>query len=238
MPQPIKWATAITCVPERLNDLFPQTFLSFREAGWSHPLLCIDGETDGFKWTSKFELSGITMHYPRCRTFANWDLCLRELYMRNPEADRYLICQDDAIFVKNLRQYLERVPYIEKTYKNLYLFPANEKLAPKDGDKPRVGWYPSNQLGKGAVCLVFDRETVLTLAATRYMAERPASAVRGHKSVDGGIVSALKSLDVKEFVHFPSLCQHMGKTSSMGNRPQPDAPSFPGSDFDAMSLLE
>ena len=232
----IRWAYGVTTTLQRIDELLPQTLSSLQEAGFAKPHLHVDGDADGQRWMSKFDISSITMHYPSIRTFGSWETLLRVLFFREPNADRYAIFQDDLLAIRNLRQYLEKCEYKEKTYWNCYSFPSNEKLALKQ-ESFTTGWYDSNQQGKGAVGLVFSREAVLDLTATRYMAERPMSAVRGHKSVDGGIVSALKEIGYKELCHRPSLLQHTGMVSSMGNRPQPQAPSFPGQNFDALSLL-
>jgi hypothetical protein len=39
-------------------------------------------------------------------------------------------------------------------------------------------------------------------------------------------------------VHHPSLVQHTGDVSAMGNRPHQKASSFPGEEYDALTLLE
>jgi hypothetical protein len=140
--------------------------------------------------------------------------------------------QDDFITYKNLRQYLESCEYPEKGYWNLYTFPSNQTLCPKD----YVGWYPSNQRGLGAVALVFSRQAVMTLFMQPHFIERPLDALRGWRSIDGGIVTALKQAGWREYVHNPSLVQHMGVTSSMGNGIQQQATSFRGADYDALRI--
>jgi hypothetical protein len=128
----------------------------------------------------------------------------------------------------NLREYLEECPFPEKGYWNLYTFSQNEK--------PIQGWYPSNQLGKGAVALVFSNNGLRLLLAQQYMVDRPLNPLRGWKALDGGIVSAYKLIGWKEFVHNPSLVQHTGLDSSMGNRRQELASTFRGERYDAMLM--
>jgi hypothetical protein len=143
------------------------------------------------------------------------------------------------VTARNLKAYLEAVPYTPGTYQNLYLFPQNQALAPKGKDgRPVTGWYESNQMGRGAVALVFDREAALTLLSSRHLLERPTDRFRGHRAIDGGVVTALKKAGWKELVHYPSLVQHTGRHSSMGNRPHLEAGSFPGETFDLLALLE
>lgn len=229
-----KWAYGVTTVPSRLKDLLPQTLESLKAGGFPKPRLFIDGVEDVTPF-KRFGLE-ITNHNPQIKTFGNWVLTLWELYLRDPLAERYAIFQDDFVTYKNLRQYLEKCVYTRKTYWNLYTFPVNQKLVPKDN---KSGWFEANQLGKGAVALVFDRETVTTLLGQDHMLRRPqSSGPRKYRAVDGAVVTALRKAGWKEQTHNPSLVQHTGIRSSMGNRKQQLAESFRGEDFDATELLK
>jgi hypothetical protein len=232
----MKWSYGITTVPSRREDLFPRTLASLRAAGFDSPRIFIDGEINGGTYSSRFNIpeEKITCRYPNIRTYGNWVLSLAELYIREPLADRYALFQDDFVTCLNLRSYLESVPFPEKGYLNLYTFPSQQKIAPKRG----VGWYPSSQHGRGAVALVFNGEGVRTLLRHPYMIDRPVDPIRGHKSVDGAIITTMRMLGWKEYVHNPSLTQHTGLYSSMGNKPHKLAVSFVGEDYDAMKLLE
>lgn len=126
-------------------------------------------------------------------------------------------------------------------YWNLYTFPSNDEhrvKAIQDRSLPadHRGWYRSNQLGRGAVALVFNREAVIALLGSAHMADRPVHSDRGWRAVDGGIVTAMEKAGWSEYVHSPSLVQHIGDESSMGSRPQPKAKTFKGEGFDARSL--
>jgi hypothetical protein len=183
--------------------------------------------------------------------FGNWLLGLWELYIRNPNAERYAMFQDDLLAVRNLRAYLERTTAWPgtKAYWNLLTFTAtvdvakssdsNEALRPTmtEPGEEYVGWYPSNQLGRGAVALVFDREGLTTLLSSRKLVEHPRDATHGHRRIDGIVIDCLKDAGYREFVHWPSLVQHVGELSTIGNPPQAKAVSFPGEEFDALGLL-
>lgn len=228
----MNWAYGVTTVPERKNDLLPHTLESLRMAGFDKPRLFVDGIKEAGDY-ARIGLE-VTTRHPQIRTFANWCLALGELYLREPTADRYAIFQDDFVTYRNLRQYLEKVPYPDKGYINLYTMPRNQALCPVN----HTGFYLSNQLGKGAVGLVFSNEAVLTLLGQYHMLQKPKDSKRGWKSLDGAIVTAMKLAGWKEYVHSPSLLQHTGITSSMKNRQQPLAESFKGEDFDALELLK
>jgi|SRR5579885_30144 hypothetical protein len=229
----MQWSYGITTVPSRKDDLFPRTLTSLARAGFDKPWIFVDDcSSRSVTEDYRYELE-VTNHWPKIRTAANWTLALAEIYLRQPTAERYAIFQDDLVTYRNLREYLERTPYPKGGYFNLYTFPANEKLA-----QGRVGWYESNQRGRGAVALVFDRAGVLTLLGSNHLWDRAADPDRGWRSIDGGIVTAFNLAGGKEYVHSPSLVQHVGLTSSMGNRPHPQAPNFRGEGYDALRFLQ
>lgn len=224
------WAVGVTTVPERKDNTFPRTMDSLCDAGFEVDRIFVDGAETG----DEYKPWGIptTCRYPNIRTHGNWVLGLYELFIRYPHAAHYAMFQDDLVCCRNLREYLERVEKPASSYLNLYTFPENQQLA---HGKP--GWFRSNQKGKGAVGLVFSNAAVYVLLTHPHMFGRPTCPKRGHKAIDGGIVDSFRKAGWQEVCHNPSLIQHTGEVSSMGNRKHPPAPSFPGEDFDALSLL-
>ncbi len=230
----MKWAYGITTVPQRRADLFPRTLTSLKLAGFNEPRLFVDGDNDSDSWQKEFGFETVCRGKNNIRTFGNWWLGMIELYIREPTAERYAMFQDDFVTYPNLRNYLESCRYPVKGYWNLYTFPANQDVCPKD----HIGWYESNQAGRGAVALVFDRDTLLTLLEHQHFVERPLDADRGHKAIDGGIVTAMRKAGYKEYVHNPSLTQHVGEFSTMRNKPHKQAISFRGEEFNALELIQ
>lgn len=244
---PPVWAYGVTTVPERRNRLLPRTLQSLRNAGFDGPRLFVDGDWDWKSWNDEFKLD-VVCRYPRIRAYANWALALGELYARSPWADFYAIFQDDLVACKGLRQYLEHLPFPEKGYYNLYTFPVNQQLAPEGYH----GFYQSNGKGLGALALVFDNKAVYTLLTHPDFVSRARHMDRGHRFIDGGVVTIMFKCDYREYVHTPSLVQHTGtgspkrrgdsrrftdSESIIGNFRNPLAVSFRGEEFDAMSLL-
>lgn len=223
----MKWAYGVTTVPSRICELLPRTLESLREAGFDKPRLFVDGAKSGFE---HFGLE-TTYRHTNLRTHGNFVLSLYELYIRDPGAERYAMFQDDFVTYVGLKDYLERW-YPEKGYLNLYTFPCNQALS-----RGREGWYESDQLGKGAVALVFSNEAVEVLLTSAHMFGRPRDPIRGHKSVDGGIVDSFRKAGWKEYVHNPSLVQHTGLISSMGNGQHQLSPSFRGQEFDIRKMI-
>lgn len=229
---PISWAYGLTAVSKRANDsTLERTLSSLAAAGFPEPYIFMDGT-----WVEEVpdnpRFRNITCRKNPIKIYGNFTLGMWELYIRNPTADLYAMFQDDFVTYKNLRQYLEQCEYPKQGYWNLYTFEQNEKKFD--------GWYPSNQLGKGAVALVFDRETLLKLLTCDYWTRRPNpdNKDRAWKAIDGGIVCALREQGFKEYVHNPSLVQHTGEHSTLGNKRHGLARTFKGEDFDAMSLVK
>jgi hypothetical protein len=250
-PHPLKWAYGVTTVPQRRKDLLPRTIMSLRRGGFPTPHLFVDGSRTVQDWEDEFGLP-VTARWPQKRTYANWWLSLWELYFANPDADRYALFQDDMVTYKNLRMYLESVPYPGggKGYCNLYTFPSNLQLCPRAfvqgrgnvGERHK-GWYQSNQMGLGAVALIFNNEAVVNLLHSPHMVKRVKSKDRGWRLTDGAVVEAMSyQMGWKEYVHNPSLVQHTGERTTIQNGlikcPHPQSNSFEGEDFDALSLLQ
>lgn len=234
------WAYGVTTVPQRKNDLLPRTLASLSAAGFPEPHLFIDGDNDSLSWYKQFNCKHITIHYPNIHTHGNWVLAAYELFIKNPKADRYAIFQDDLVTYKNLRAYLDVCEYPPEGYCNLLTFPQNQRRFDRIGRTNRfqLGWKMSNQRGLGAVALVFNQPTLLMLLSHRHLLERPLSEVRGKGNVDGGIVDTMVKQTWREYVHNPSLVQHIGDKSSMRHGPFPKAVSFRGEHYDAANLAK
>lgn len=220
------WSYGVTTVSERFDTYLLPTLESLHDAGFDKPHLFIDGSMDNpppqlFNYQR-------TVRSQRVRTYGNWVLALWELYLLNPRADRYAVFQDDFLCSKNMRAYLDQCAFPDNGYWNLYTFPCNER--------PSVGWHLSNQLGKGALGLVFNRSGVQALLKQEHMVDRPPHE-RGWRNVDGAVVTALSHAGYKEWVHNPSLLQHEGDVSSINNRVHQKASTFRGVGFDCLDLL-
>lgn len=251
--RPIRWAYGVTTVPARRYDLLPRTLESMKRAGFDNPRLFVDGVDDTSPDYSQFGLK--VTRRDLIRLAGNWVLGIYELYYRDPNCDRYALFQDDLVASKNLREYLDHCDYPQRGYWNLYTFTSNLGKCPKDEKGQMVeGWYEAYQNGRGALGLVFDRNALVTLLSSRYLATRPQDPRRGWKVIDGGIVEAMKPEGYKEHTHYPSLLQHTGIVSQVDKRKtviehDPKFPhhqwpeehlatSFRGEDFDCLSLLK
>jgi hypothetical protein len=214
----MNWAYGITTVPERVGTLLPQTIASLAEAGFDRPVLFVDGRM------AEYEGLEVVCH-PRIGQLRNWMHALFYLFTTQ-EADRYAIFEDDLLACRQLREYLERCPP-DKVYWNLITLDENRAYT---NDVP--GWHESNQLGRSACGLVFDRATVDCLLRMERFVRGPANR---ETMSDAVVIATLKSLGYKEIVHYPSLLQHVGIESTLGNSIG-RVSAFVGEDVDLLSL--
>lgn len=227
----LEWSYGVTTVPSRKESLL-STFDSLRNAGFPHPRTFMDGGV------SEAFCPRITYRSPPVNIYGNWLLGMMELYIRNPKADRYAMFQDDIECCIGLKDYLDSCSYPEFGYWNLYTAQENERII---RDKPQ-GWYESaetldakqylhgkSQTGRGAIALVFNRETLCILLQHSHMIQRiHQDDKKGWRNIDGAVVTAMNQLGYREYIHNPSLVQHVGLESTHRNRVLPTAKSYTG----------
>ena len=231
-----KWAVAVTTVEMRRYTTLPATLASLSGAGFKAPRLSVDGSKDLKGYEAQFGLETSLRTTP-LRAYGHWFLTLAELYFRYPTATHYAIFQDDLVCVSGLKTYLDRTAealFLEKGYLNLYTFPQNQAIGA--AEKSGGGWFKSNQMGRGAVGLVFGKHAAMTLLSSWSMVERAQDPHRGHRCIDGGVVTALGAAGYSEFCHNPSLVQHTGDCSAIGNGQHAKA-DVPGERYDPSVLL-
>lgn len=236
----MKWSYGATTCWERVNTLLPSTIDSLKNAGFDKPVLFMDGDLRARDYEylrNRFPECEIATRSTTLNITGNWILALHELYIRNPHADRYAIFQDDIKLVRGLKDYLSKCEFPNKSYANLYTFPQNHKKIISH----KKGWYEASRQGLGALGLVFDRRGIQALLGHPHFVKKLTDKHDGWRRIDGGIVEAMRKMGIKEFVHNPSLVQHSGQkaTTKKGIRTQhPLAPSFPGEEFDATTILQ
>jgi hypothetical protein len=219
-------AYGICTVPARRKTTLPRTLASLAKAGFTAPVLSVDGDGDKAGWEAEFGLP-VLCHPSRIGSPRNWVGLIENLL--TGQADLFLIFEDDILSVKNLRTYLETVPPPDNGYGNLGLWPKNHETLKRRNHLQR-GWQLSNQRGLGAQGLIFTRETI-----TRILAKLEISRAT---VIDGPVVDAAKCAGIREYVHYPSLVDHQISPSVMGHHYRFRLPTFPGEDFDAATWMQ
>lgn len=250
----LRWTYGITTVPARKDTYLKATMVSLALGGFPKPRLFVDGTNPQIEgaYRDEFPSSECTFRTPKLGCWGNCYASLLELYLRDPMADRYALFQDDMVCVKNLRRYLELIPYPNggRAYLNLFTFRENEDVI----QGKQVGFHEAceldtsrgggmyhgkrQQAGRGALALVFTRDALqVVLSSTHTVRKCTGAGDRGWRFSDGGIVEAMNQGNYWEYIHSPSLVQHTGSVSSIGNNGRGKALSFPGEEVDALTLL-
>lgn len=214
------WYVGMTTIPERYympqNPIFGKTVNSLRQAG--------------------FDIDKVRCDEDRLGIVANFTLLAWEAYLTEPNCQRFLFVQDDVIFSKNLRQYLDTLKVPVNGYWNLYITPENEERIPKAFDSE--GFHISNQMGRGALALVFSNQALREILTSSYFVNKVREVGKNsRKSLDRAIVKGCSETRAFEWVHYPSLCNHIGTISTLGNQFAPTPNSWRGEDFDCLTLL-
>jgi hypothetical protein len=206
------WAVGVVSSPRRQPTL-DATLDSLIRAGWNAPQLFLDGTV---RVPERFGgLPGV-LREPRIGCWPNYYLALAELLMRHPDADAYLLAQDDALFYDGeaLREYMEQMLWPERRcIVSLY--------CPSLNTSRDFGWQPLRPgLSVGALACVFPRRL-----AQDFLLDH---AVCNHRwgrwqEEDGGLANADIIIGqwalrkrIRIWCPTPSLVQHIGVTSTLG----------------------
>jgi hypothetical protein len=239
---PNRVTSIVTTCPARLHTLLPETVKAIRAAGFD-PDIYVDGllsQNDRVAVQSLISDSAKVHDGHNIKSFSHWYRSALTMYMQHPWSQWYVVFQDDLTCPKTLLQYILHSKLPPKAYFNLFTFMENEQIVAESG----TGWVEAYktikgaQLGRGAVCLLFRHDALTTLLSQQHMVMRRTDYKRGNSSLDGAIVEAMAQAGYREFIHNPSLVQHTGHVSSMGNKQHEQAKTYPGNEFDLMALLK
>lgn len=170
--------------------------------------------------------------------WSNWLCALFSLLITRPKTDYFLMMEDDVSLCNNLAYYLEGlIPQIGR-------FAALSIYTPER--YRRYGRYIHNECHGvqtwGSQALIFGRhEAVRFLSSPEVLLHRTyGESYRGRdisnarKDAIIGMWSEREQLPL--YFHSPSLAQHTGRISSMGNEGHQSV--YVGTNFDAMQLVE
>lgn len=212
-----RWAIGVTTAP-RQQPTLNRTLASLDAAGFSDPLIFAEpGSPIDAGWKEK-----VIRRDRRLGGWGNYIASLVELLVRRPDADAYLMLQDDVLFaenVGNVRAYLE----------DHVLWPA-EKLAcvslycSSAYSAVRAGWHA--MIGRpwiwGALAFLFSPDAAWRMLGHDLIAGHARRQVmkRGFRPetvrrIDDAIGRYAKSAGLPIWYCSPSLCQHIGDHSTL-----------------------
>lgn len=203
-----RWAVGVTTAP-RAQPTLAGCLDNLARAGWTEPRLFVDSSAT---IPGRYAHLPITHREMKLGAWANYYLSLVELLMREPEADAYMLVQDDALFDDrhDLRMHLERI-----------LWPADPIAAvslycPSGYTRAEPGWSAVDSAWEwGALAFVFPRESAKRFVADREVLDHRGDPNTGHAHIDD--VIGLWARRIGWPIHYPtpSLVQHTGDTSAI-----------------------
>ena len=229
-----EWAVGITSAPRKPSTLF-ETISSIRDAGWDDLVLFAEPETltDGLGGSIE-----VVRRSAKLGAWPNWILSLAELFLRKPQADAYVLFQDDVILCRNVREYLEMSlwPRERLAFVSLYCSSGYDGKGERYATPSGVDGYI------GALALVFPPQAVRALLSSGLAwAHRLRPGTGGVNGVDFAIGRWAAKEDLDGLFHSPSLAQHIGDASTVWpdgrNAGRRKADTFVGRDFDACELV-
>ena len=200
------WAVGVTTSPRRQPTL-DATIRSIQECGWNQIELFADGVID-----TRTLPSGIRLHQfdGPSGAWSAWRRSLTQLVEFHPDADAYLIAQDDALFplTQSLRPYLSRVlwPNLGRCIISLY--------SSADYTQENSGWSELREPWKlGAVAWLFPS----SVAKELLIEIEKGSLESAHETaaIDTRIGAWAFENEIPFWFPTPSLVQHIGQISSV-----------------------
>ncbi len=229
------WAVGVVTAPRRQSTL-NKTLTSLASAGWSEPHVFAEPGTP----RSPNHSGPLTIRTKKMGAWPNWFLALSELAQLHPDADAYLICQDDVVFSRNVRAYLEETLWPAHRMGVVSLYTAHDF-----GRGDIVDYHEDDRVRDpfGALAYVFPNAAARSLLRDSVLINhrRNEKYLEGRAQVDFLVGLWARRNHLPYYFHSPSLAQHIGDHSAVfkkaRNRGWRKSSNFAGEEFDAVELL-
>ncbi|HCS55012.1 MAG TPA: hypothetical protein DIW81_26070, partial [Planctomycetaceae bacterium] len=174
-----KWSVGVTTAP-REQPTLERSLISLAEAGFESPRLFVE---PGTEIPEDFDHLPISQRDQKLGAFPNWYLALTEMVMRDPRAEAYLLCQDDVLYSKGARNYLEQVLWPSDKTGVVSLYCPSHDQRPEDANGFKAttnGWN-----SWGALAYIFpNRALRKLLSEPRVLHHRSCGPRQGLKNID------------------------------------------------------
>lgn len=203
MPR-IVWVSGITTAP-RPQPTLMESIDSLTLAGWTDPIIFADANgkhgslagCDGFDVRLRLEKYGV------CK---NWYDGLSELVetAKWANADRILICQDDVVYAKNTRRFVES--FLTTTTPDIMSLYRSSAYPRNPGCISWCSWMCSHQI-TGILAMVF------TVDIAKELIRGMSSVIAEQQQLDHHVSQWMAKNGLRVWLPWPSLAQHIGDTS-------------------------
>jgi hypothetical protein len=184
---------------------------SLIRAGWTDPVIFVDGKVD---LASRFDSLRITHRINQLGAWPNFLLGLQELLFAEPDADAYMMLQDDAVFCDgvDVKMYLEENvlwPGTSPSIVSLY--------CPAPYTKQPDAWHALDESWVwGALAFVFPAEVARQITCDESIHRHRWQNKRNGKAlIDVTIGQWATRNDLPIHYPVPSLVQHIGHVSTV-----------------------
>ena len=219
------WAVGITVAP-REEQYHTKTINSTMRTGWDSPTIFAEPET---KISNLHEDLSIIRREEKYGAWKNFYNSLKELVDMNPVADAYVMIQDDVIFCRGVRVFLENVLWPDKNTGFVSVF------TPSHYTESPAGFYKRNMGG----VLWMAQTIIMPPESARGFLEHPiATGHTGDKNIDNRLGLWASRVSRPPYYFSPSLAQHIGVKSTLWNNNlnqaagRKSASDFVGEDYD------
>lgn len=206
----VQWAVGVTTAPRRQPTL-DACLDRLAVAGWPEPYLLIDGQVD---LAERHQHLLATRRSTSSGGWPNYYLAMAELLLRAPDADAYMLMQDDVLVANStaLRQYVDSLLWPTGSDCLVSLYCA------ADDTQASNGWHIyDGQWTLGALAFVYSP------GAARGFVRDPRVCdhrrLGGEKNGKAGIDAVIGDWAFRNGVPIwfptPSLVQHVGNTSAI-----------------------
>jgi hypothetical protein len=203
------WAVGVRSAPRNVPTL-DWTLDSLARAGWESPRIFEDLPTP---IAARHARCPVSRREPAVGAFLNFYLGLAELVLRHPEADAYLMVEDDVIFYdrQDLREHLEGVLWPSDPPGLISLYCSSVY------SRPDPGWYQKEGRWRwGSQVFIFPRELARAFVADPLiLSHRWSHPIHGLYGVDVLIGAWAELNGIPVHYPCPSLAQHIGDTSTL-----------------------
>lgn len=229
------WAIGITTA-ERIIPTLSRSLESLSQAGWDPNKVHLFSEPGTPATDSTFK-GPVTIRGRKVGAFSNWYLALQELILTQPSADCFLLLQDDVVFCRGLRKYLEDELWPNSTTGFVSLYCGMMQSNP-DQQRGWVYLQPQSML-YGALAVAFTAGAARTVSMhPMFFRHRESSS--GMYGIDSVLTQWATESRLPCYFHVPSLVDHIGVTSaifpSVRDGPERRVSSFVGELADVKSV--
>lgn len=204
-----RWSVGVTTAPRRMPTL-ARCLSAISQAGWPFPWIFSDGEC---ALPENFDHLPVTQRTDQVGAWPSYYLALQEMQLRDPDADAFMVVQDDAQLYhrENLRQYLESILWPSEFVGAVSLFCSSAY------SRGQPGWYSLDEHWVwGALAFIFPAERLREfLQDPAVQDHRRTGRFNGLQNIDVVIGKWAKRRGFEIWYPYPSLCQHIGETSTL-----------------------